>query len=81
MGWGTHPIYNNKEGSIIMAEGEGTGEGTGTGAGTGQGEGLWRAQLPADLKENETFTPYKTLGDFAKAHLETAGKVKDWMGM
>ena len=59
--------------------GEGTGDGTGTGAGTGQ-EGLWRAQLPADLKENATFTPYKTLGDFAKAHLETVGKAADLDG-
>lgn len=58
---------------------EGTGEGIGTGAGTGQ-EGLWRAQLPADLKENETFTPYKTIGDFAKKHLETVGNVKDLEG-
>jgi hypothetical protein len=42
--------------------------------------GEWRAQLPADLKENETFTSYKTLGDFAKAHIETVGKVKDLDG-
>lgn len=59
---------------------EGTGEGTGTGAGTGQNEGLWREQLPADLKANEVFTPYKTLGDFAKMHLETAGKTKELEG-
>jgi hypothetical protein len=63
----------------MTVEGEGTGEGKGTGAGTGQG-GEWRAQLPADLKEDETFTPYKTLGDFAKAHKEGAGKVKEYEG-
>lgn len=64
-----------------MADNEGTGEGAGTGAGTGQNEApAWLAQLPADLKANETFTPYKTLGDFAKAHLETAGKVKELDG-
>lgn len=62
-----------------MAEGEGTGEGTETGAGTGN-EGLWRAQLPADLKDNEAFTPYKTLGDFGKAYLEAAGKAKELEG-
>lgn len=59
--------------------GEGTGEGTGTGAGTGQ-EGLWRAQLPADLKDNEAFSAFKTLGDFGKAYLDTAGKVKELDG-
>ena len=58
-----------------MTEAEGT-QGT---EGTGKG-GEWRAQLPADLKENEAFSPHKTLGDFAKAHLETAGKVKEHEG-
>jgi len=32
-------------------------------------DGEWRAQLPADLKDNEVFQPYATIGDFAKAHL------------
>jgi hypothetical protein len=36
----------------------------------------WRAGLPDDLKENAAFTPYKTVGDFAKFHLETATKVQ-----
>ncbi len=65
-----------------MAEGEGTGEGTGagTGAGTGQNEGLWRAQLPADLKDHELLTPHKTIGETAKAYIETVGKVKDFEG-
>jgi hypothetical protein len=40
----------------------------------------WRAGLPDDLKTNETFTPYKTVGDFAKAHIETATKLKDVEG-
>jgi hypothetical protein len=61
---------------------EGTGEGTGTGSGTGAGEKpAWVAQLPADLKDNEAFTQYKTIGDLAKAHLEVSGKVKDLDGM
>ena len=42
--------------------------------------GEWRAQLPSDLKENETFTSYKTIGDFGKAHLETVGKIKEYEG-
>ena len=37
--------------------------------------GEWISQLPDDLKGNEAFTAHETLGDFAKAHLETAGKV------
>jgi hypothetical protein len=40
----------------------------------------WRAGLPDDLKQDETFTPFKTVGDFAKAHKETAAKVKDYEG-
>lgn len=42
--------------------------------------GEWRAQLSDDLKGNEAFTPFKTVSDFAKAHLETAGKVADLEG-
>ena len=67
----------------MTLEGEGTGEGTagaGTGAGTGQDKPAWISQLPDNLKGNETFTPFKTLGDFGKAHLETVGKVKDLEG-
>jgi hypothetical protein len=59
---------------------EGTGEGINTGDGTGQ-KPAWVAQLPSDLKDNEAFTQYKTIGDLAKAHLEVSGKVKDLDGM
>ena len=61
----------------MAEEGEGIGEGKGTGAETG---GEWRAQLPADLKENEAFTPHKTLGDLGKAHLDVVGKIKEYEG-
>jgi hypothetical protein len=37
----------------------------------------WLAGLPAELRDNETFKPYKTVGDFAKAHIETATKAKE----
>jgi hypothetical protein len=37
----------------------------------------WRAGLPDDLKQNETFKSFKTVGDFAKAHLDTATKLTD----
>lgn len=40
----------------------------------------WRAGLPDDLKSHESFTPYKTVGEFAKAHIETAGKVSELEG-
>jgi hypothetical protein len=40
----------------------------------------WRAGLPADIREDEAFVPFKTVGDFAKAHKETAAKVKDYEG-
>jgi len=51
-------------------------DGTGGDPGNLNSGGEWRAQLPADLKENEAFTSFKTVGDFAKAHLETSGKLK-----
>ena len=62
----------------------GEGEGQGTGGDTGnQGQGGagaqdlgWRAGLPDDLKENEAFKTHKTVGDFAKTHLETVEKSK-----
>lgn len=37
----------------------------------------WRAGLPDDLKQNEAFVSFKTVGEFAKSHLETAAKVAD----
>jgi hypothetical protein len=40
----------------------------------------WRAGLPDDLKTNEAFVPYKTVGEFAKAHLATATKAKELEG-
>jgi hypothetical protein len=40
----------------------------------------WLAGLPADLRDNEAFKPYRTVGDFAKAHLETANKAKEYEG-
>lgn len=40
----------------------------------------WRAGLPDDLKGHEAFTPYKTVGDFGKAHIETSQKLKDAEG-
>ena len=36
----------------------------------------WLAGLPEDLRSNETFKQYKTVGEFAKSHIETADKVK-----
>lgn len=42
--------------------------------------GEWTAQLPEDLRANETLTGYATLGDFAKAHLEAQGKVTEFDG-
>ena len=40
----------------------------------------WRAGLPDPLKTDATFTPYKTVGDFAKAHIETAKKATELEG-
>lgn len=40
----------------------------------------WTAQLPDDLKGNETFTGYKTIGDMARAYLDTSGKVAELEG-
>lgn len=37
----------------------------------------WRAGLPDDLKTNEAFVPYKTVGEFAKNYLETSTKAAD----
>jgi len=54
-------------------------------AGAGQQDGGnqapgWIAQLPDDLKGNETFTGFKTIGELAKAHLDTSGKVAELEG-
>lgn len=37
----------------------------------------WRAGLPGDLQKNEDFAKFKTVGDFAKHHLEVAAKVPE----
>lgn len=40
----------------------------------------WISGLPGDLQGDETFTTHKTVGDFAKHHLEVAGKVTELEG-
>ena len=40
----------------------------------------WRAGLPDDLKQNEAFVPFKTVGDFAKSDLELRTKTADLEG-
>ena len=37
----------------------------------------WRAGLPDDLKQNEAFQNFKTVGEFAKHHLESTAKLAD----
>ena len=59
---------------------EGTGEGAVTGAGTGE-KPAWIAQLPADLRDNQSFTTYKTIGELAKAHLSSSEKAKEADGL
>ena len=53
----------------------------------GEGTPGWIAGLPADLQGNETFVQFKTVGDFAKHHLDVAKthtesetKIKDLEG-
>ena len=40
----------------------------------------WIAQLPDDLKGNDSLTQFETLGDLAKTHLDNAGKVTELEG-
>lgn len=40
----------------------------------------WRAGLTGDLQAHESVVPYKNVSDFAKAHIETATKLKDVEG-
>lgn len=40
----------------------------------------WLAGLPAELRDNEAFKSHRTVGDFAKSHLETAAKAKEYEG-
>jgi hypothetical protein len=37
----------------------------------------WRAGLPGDLQQNDTFKQFKTVGDFAKSHLEISAKATE----
>lgn len=37
----------------------------------------WRAGLPDDLKQNEAFVPFKTVGELGKSYLETSTKAKE----
>jgi hypothetical protein len=50
------------------------------GASSGNEVPAWIAQLPDDLKGNETFTGYKTIGDLAKDTLASKGKVTELEG-
>lgn len=61
------------------AQGAPSGNQGGNQGGNGnEGQSLgWRAGLPDEFKNHEAFTPFKTVGDLAKVHIETAGKVKD----
>jgi len=43
----------------------------------GTGEPAWLAQLPTDLKANEAFTGFKTIGDFSQSYLELKGKAAE----
>ena len=36
----------------------------------------WRAGLPDELKQNEAFVPFKTVGEFGKNYLEVSEKAK-----
>jgi len=40
----------------------------------------WRAGLPGDLQKDETFSQFKTVGDFAKHHLEVSKKATELEG-
>lgn len=64
-----------------MTEVAGNVEGTPTGNVTEPAQApAWLAQLPADLKVNETLTKYPTIGDLGKTHLDVLGKVKELEG-
>ncbi len=39
----------------------------------------WLAQLPAQLKDNETFAGFKTIGDLGSKYLELEGKTKGYI--
>jgi hypothetical protein len=58
-------------GDSIIAEG-----GDSTGASTATTPKAWMAQLPDDLKNDEGLAKFDTIGDFAKAHKDLAGKAE-----
>lgn len=62
---------------------EGTAEGsTTTGGTTGQTTPpAWLGQLPTDLKGNEAFTGFQTIGDMAKSFLALKGKAAELDGI
>lgn len=69
------------EGQVTQAagnQGEGAQQGA-SGAAETQAPG-WISGLPDNLKTNEAFAGFKTVGEFAQSHLETQGKVKELEG-
>ena len=54
--------------------------GQNTGGGTGD-KPAWLAQLPTNLKDNASLAGFKTIGDFAQAHLDTSAKVTELEGI
>jgi len=45
----------------------------------GENDG-WRAQLPTDLRDNEAFTGFEKIGDFANDYISTKGSVSELKG-
>jgi hypothetical protein len=45
-----------------------------------EGTDGWKAQLPDDLKNNEAFTGFEKIGDFAKDYLKVKGNVTELEG-
>jgi hypothetical protein len=64
------------EAAAATAQGAPAGNQGGNGNEGGQSLG-WRAGLPDEFKNHEAFTPFKTVGDLAKVHIETATRAKD----
>jgi hypothetical protein len=53
-----------------------TGGGAGAGGSAATTPQAWMAQLPDDLKNDEGLAKFSTIGDFAKAHKDLAGKAE-----
>ncbi len=64
----------------VAAPPDGTAAPAPDGAAPANAAPAWIAQLPDDLKGNETFTGYKTIGDLAKDHLSLKGKATELEG-